>query len=69
MPLLRLLSATAGVLIAQVSCRDGLERVTIDAGGTVGTLRQQLSSALNLPRDHVTLSKDQKLVGMTWTDN
>ena len=42
--------------------RDGLERITVDAGGTIGTLRQQISSDLNMPREHVTLSKDQKLV-------
>jgi len=30
----------------------------------VGTLRQQISSDLNMPRDNVTLSKDQKLVSM-----
>lgn len=45
-----------------VSCRDGLERIEVDAGGTIGTLRQQISSDLNMPRDNVTLSKDQKLV-------
>jgi len=42
--------------------RDGLERITVDAAGTVGTLRQQISSDLSMPRENVTLSKDQKLV-------
>ena len=42
--------------------RDGLERIEVDAGGTIGTLRQQISSDLNMPRENVTLSKDQKLV-------
>ena len=44
--------------------RDGLERITVDAAGTVGTLRQQISSDLSMPRDNVTLSKDQKLVSI-----
>ena len=47
-----------------VCCRDGLERIEVDAGGTIGTLRQQISSDLNMPRENVTLSKDQKLVCM-----
>lgn len=49
-------------MIIRLRSRDGLERIDIDAGGTVGTLRQQVSSALNLPREDVTLSKDQKLL-------
>lgn len=60
-----------GMIVCQVQhhmlifcCRDGLERITVDAAGTVGTLRQQISSDLNMPREHVTLSKDQKLVSM-----
>lgn len=44
--------------------RDGLERITVDAAGTVGTLRQQISSDLSMPRENVTLSKDQKLVSI-----
>ena len=48
----------------KVFCRDGLERIEVDAGGTIGTLRQQISSDLNMPRENVTLSKDQKLVCM-----
>ena len=60
------LSGTDDVMSMKCSAcngyRDGLERITVDAAGTIGTLRQQISSDLNLPRDNVVLSKDQKLV-------
>ncbi|KAA6426613.1 MAG: NPL4 1-like [Trebouxia sp. A1-2] len=49
-------------MIIRLRSRDGLERITVDAAGTVGTLRQQISSDLSMPREHVTLSKDQKLL-------
>ncbi|DBB11014.1 TPA: hypothetical protein ACH3X3_006495 [Trebouxia sp. C0006] len=49
-------------MIIRLRSRDGLERITVDAAGTVGTLRQQISSDLSMSRDNVTLSKDQKLL-------
>ncbi|KAL3153175.1 hypothetical protein ABBQ38_011927 [Trebouxia sp. C0009 RCD-2024] len=49
-------------MIIRLRSRDGLERIEVDAGGTIGTLRQQISSDLNMPRENVTLSKDQKLL-------
>ena len=49
-------------MLLRIRTRDGLERVTIDDGATVGGLRAALEEALEIPAAQQTLSLDQKVL-------
>lgn len=42
--------------------RDGLERIEVKDGATVGDLRTKIHEQLHIPREDITLSQDAKLV-------
>ena len=59
---LRSPSAQVGLLVTDGDCRDGLERIEVEAGSTVGDLKQSISSKMGIPYFDVHLSKDKALV-------
>lgn len=49
-------------MLVRLRSRDGLERVTVDAGATVGDLKQKISEQLSLPPVAQMLSTNQELL-------
>lgn len=48
--------------------RDGLERIKVPEGATVGELKRQITESLKVPAEDMTLSRDKDLVSLARCD-